>query len=145
MQAMLSGKRVLIVKGSLLAPCALEKTLGDRGAKVITATNVISAFSIIEHENIDATVIDKGLHNEAFDLCAELSMMEVPHLLADAPHLLQRPGVQRGAAALIVADLENMLRTKTSAQARVESSFPVGGFPAARGTSAMVVLDPERS
>ncbi|CCB64926.1 MULTISPECIES: hypothetical protein [unclassified Hyphomicrobium] len=145
MQAMLSGKRVLIVKGSLLAPCALEKTLRDRSAKVITATNVISAFSIIEQEDIDVAVIDKGLHNEAFDLCAELNMMEVPYLLADAPHELQRPVVQRGAAARVVADLENMLRTKTSAQARVESSFPAGRFPAARSTSAMVVLDPEWS
>ncbi|WP_414462507.1 hypothetical protein [Hyphomicrobium sp. DY-1] len=52
MQAILSGKRVLVVKGSLLAPCALEKALGERGAKVINATNVISAFSIIEYEEL---------------------------------------------------------------------------------------------
>jgi hypothetical protein len=30
----------------------LEKALGERGAKVINATNVISAFSIVEQEEL---------------------------------------------------------------------------------------------
>lgn len=45
MQATLSGKRIQIVKGSLLAPRALEEALAERGAKVVTANNIIGARS----------------------------------------------------------------------------------------------------
>ncbi len=63
MEPNLPGRKVLIVKGSLLAPQALEAASAEQGAKVVTATYVISAFSLIEREAFDAAVIDKGLLN----------------------------------------------------------------------------------
>jgi hypothetical protein len=64
------GKNVLVIKGSLLSVKELEAALKEQGASVQTVSNVISAFSLIERERFDGAVIDKGLHNRGFDLCA---------------------------------------------------------------------------
>ena len=112
----LSGKKVLIVKGSLLVPFAVATALTERGAKTVTATNIISAFSLLEREMFDAAVIDKGLHNEAFDLCAELKSLGVPFVLANAPHELQRPAMQMSAACDLVAKLVRRLQARSQDQ-----------------------------
>lgn len=47
----------------------------------------------------------QGLHNEAFDLCAELRECDVPYMLSDKPHELQRFGARRRVAQEVVEDL----------------------------------------
>lgn len=138
-----SGKKVLIVKGSLLVPFALEMALAERGAKAITATNVISAFSLIERETFDAAVVDKGLHNEAFDLCAELKSLDVPYILASAPHEMQRPFAQMTAACDIVAEIAERWETRERAYAQSEC-VSAAKYPAVRGMASMGVIDPAR-
>lgn len=138
----LSGKKVLIVKGSLLVPFAVATALTKRGAKAVTATNVISAFSLIEREMFDAAVIDKGLHNEAFDLCAELKSLGVPYVLANAPHELQRPAMQMSAACDLVAELVSRLKACAADQTQPDA-LPTR-FPVVKGTASMGVIDPAR-
>jgi DNA-binding response OmpR family regulator len=131
----LSGKKILIVKGSILVPLMLERALTERAAKPITATNIISAFSLIERERFDAAVIDKGLHNEAFDLCAELKSSDVPYVLAGAPHEQQRTAAQMSAACDIVAELAERLKRRGYTSDQAER------YPAVRGVSSMALVD----
>ncbi|WP_414461846.1 hypothetical protein [Hyphomicrobium sp. DY-1] len=140
MQTLLSAKRILIVKGSLLAAKALEAVLADRGAKVVLATNIISAFSLLERQEFDAAVIDKGLHNEAFDLCAEMKMMGIPYVLADAPHELQKLAAQKRSALDVSKQLEERIMS-----GRLDVTFGSrladARFPSARGSSSMAVIE----
>lgn len=138
----LSGRKILVVKGSLLVPFALEEALTERGASAVTATNIISAFSLIERETFDAAVIDKGLHNEAFDLCAELKTFDVPYILANAPHELQGPAAQMSAACGIVTEIAERLQTRERAQS--EGSVVAARYPAVKGTASMGVIGPAR-
>ncbi|WP_024275191.1 hypothetical protein [Hyphomicrobium sp. 802] len=140
----LSGKKVLIVKGSLLVPFALEMALAERGAKAITATNIISAFSLIEHERFDAAVIDKGLHNEAFDLCAELKSFDIPYILADAPHEMQRPAAQMAAACNLAVELADRLHLRARAHEQSERGAAAARYPAVKGMASMGVIDTAR-
>lgn len=140
----LSGKKVLIVKGSLLAPFVLEMALAERGAKAVTATNIISAFSLIERETFDAAVIDKGLHNEAFDLCAELKSFDIPYVMANAPHELQRPAAQMSAACVLAAELTERCRARELAREQTETGIVAGKYPALKDMTSMGVIDPTR-
>lgn len=140
----LSGKKVLIVKGSLLVPFALEMALAERGARVITATNIISAFSLIEHETFDAAVIDKGLHNEAFDLCAELKSLSIPFVMADAPHELQRPAAQMAAACDLAAKLAERVQVREQPHEPTENDIVAAKYPAVKGMASMGAIDPAR-
>src|SRR3954471_6376016 len=106
MQASLTGKNILIVKGSLLAHRDLERALVQRGAKVVTVTNLISAFGVLGRNRFDAAVLDKGLHNEAFDLCEELRALDVPYLTCATPHDLQTEPKREAAAKSVAATLE---------------------------------------
>ncbi|HET6390355.1 hypothetical protein [Hyphomicrobium sp.] len=136
----LSGKKILIVKGSLLETGAIATALAERGAKVVTATNLISAFSLIEREAFDGAVIDQGLHNEAFDLCAELKSLNVPYVLAQAPHELQKPASQRSAAS----DIAELLAERLSVRRASARSGLAVRYPAAKGMASMAVMDPAR-
>jgi CheY-like chemotaxis protein len=136
MQPILAGKKVLIVKGSLLAPHALEAALAEQGAKVVTATNFISAFSLIEREAFDAAVIDKGLHNAAFDLCAELRSLDVPYVMVSAPHELQKPSVQHTVARDIAAVLAERLHAEQPGHQQVETGLLAARYSEAASISA---------
>ncbi|MBS0251514.1 MAG: hypothetical protein JSR78_10690 [Proteobacteria bacterium] len=144
MHTRLSGKKILIVKGSLLVPFALEMALAERGARAITATNIISAFSLIEREPFDAAVIDKGLHNEAYDLCAEFKSFDIPYILADEPHELQKPAAQMSAAYEIVAKIAEILETRERGREQSELGVSVARYPAVKGMASMGVIDPAR-
>lgn len=144
MQLILAGNRVLIVKGSLLAPRALEAALAEHGAKAIIATNIISAFSLIEREAFDAAVIDKGLHNEAFDLRAELRSLDRPYVMAHAPHELQKPSAQKGAARDIVAVLAERLHAEQPSHQKAETGIIGARYPAVKSMASMGVVDPAR-
>lgn len=138
----LSGKKVLVLKGSLLVPFALEMALAERGARAITVTNIVSALSLVERETFDAAVIDKGLHNEAYDLCAELKFLDTPYILANAPHELQRPAGQMSAACDIVAEIAERLETRDRASAQSQSGVSAARYPAVKGMASMGVIDP---
>ena len=136
----LSGKKVLILQGSLLQTQPLEAALADMGAKAVTSTNLISAFSLIERETFDGAVIDQGLHNEAFDLCAELKSLDVPYVLAQAPHELQKPAAQRSAAW----DIAKMLAARLASGDGRATSGNIARYPATKGMASMAVMDPAR-
>jgi DNA-binding response OmpR family regulator len=108
----LVGKKILVVKGSLLSMSELDTALKEQGAAVQLASNIISAFAVLEHRRFDGAILDKGLHNEAFDLCAELRELEVPHILSDKPHELQKAGARRRATTEVVEDLILTMRLK---------------------------------
>ncbi len=108
----LTGKKILIVKGSLLALPELETALAEHGAKPFPTTNLISAFSLLERERIDAAVIDKGLHNEAFEFCAELRDIDVPYLVCGEPHVLQATVRQKSSAENVVCALSKALSAR---------------------------------
>lgn len=108
----LVGKKILVVKASLLSTAELDAALKEQGAAVQLASNVISAFAVIERRAFDGAILDKGLHNEAFDLCAELRELDVPYVLSDKPHELQKVGVRRRAAREVVEDLILTMRVK---------------------------------
>ena len=46
--------------------------------------DLISASSVIERHMFDGAVIDKGLHNQAFDLCTELQLLDVSYITCNA-------------------------------------------------------------
>jgi hypothetical protein len=101
----LLGKTILVLKGALLSTGELEAALKEQGARVQTAGNIISAFALVERGRFDGAILDKGLHNEAIDLCAELQERGVPYLMSNKPHGLQKPGARRRAANDAVGDL----------------------------------------
>lgn len=144
MQPDLSGQKILIVKGSLLAPAALEAALAEHGAKPFTATNLISAFSLIEQEDFDAAVIDKGLHNEAFDLCAELTSLGIPHLLVDAPHELQKPSAQKREAYDVLSALAQHAHAEKTKHDEFKTGIFAARYPAVKGLASMGVINPAR-
>ena len=110
MQTPLIGKSILVVQGSLLSVGELEAALVKEGAKVQTVTNVISAFWMIERQPFDGAVIDKGLHNEVMGLCADLQSLNVPYIIYDAPHDLQKPSAQRRDAKISMGSLMKAMR-----------------------------------
>jgi hypothetical protein len=84
-----AGKTILIVQGSLLAGSELEEAFSRAGARVYITANIISAFNLLHRVRFDGAVIDRGLHNAAFDLCSELHDLKIPYLSCAAPHRLQ--------------------------------------------------------
>lgn len=111
----LLGKTILIGKGSLLSTVEVEAVLKEQGARVQMASNIISALALVERGRWDGAILDKGLHNEAFELCAELRERDVPYVMADQPHELQTRGVRRRAARAVVEELIVTLDTKGGA------------------------------
>lgn len=109
MQPNLLGKKILIVQGSLLSARELEAALFKEGAKVQTVTNMISAFWVIERHTFDGAVIDKGLYNQAFDLCTELQALDVPYIACGAPHDLQKLSAKKRDTQQVVATLMNKM------------------------------------
>jgi DNA-binding response OmpR family regulator len=101
----LLGKTILIVKGSLLSTAEVEAVLKEQGARVQMAGNIISAFALVERGKWDGAILDRSLHNEAFELCVELHGRNVPYVMADKPHELQKRGARRRAASAVVAEL----------------------------------------
>jgi DNA-binding response OmpR family regulator len=89
MHGMLNGKNILIVEGSLIATAELQEALHQEGARPFLAHNLAAAFELVQRIRLDAAVIDQGLHNEAFDLCAELQAADIPYISCTAPHRLQ--------------------------------------------------------
>lgn len=127
----LFGKTILIVRGALLSPDELEAALKDYGARVQMASNIISAFALVERGRWDGAILDKGLHNEAFDLCAELQERNVPYVMADKPHELQKRGARRRAASAVAEDLIMTMGTKGDAgEPELENRMFDGRLPA---------------
>jgi hypothetical protein len=73
-------------------------------------TAAISAFWMIERQPFDGAVIDKGLNNEVIGLCAELQSLNVPYIIYDAPHDLQKPSAQRRDAKISMGSLMKAMR-----------------------------------
>lgn len=128
MQNILS-KKVLIVQSSLLALDALKSALAESGAKVVVTTNLISAFSLIEREPFDAVIIDKGLHNQAIDLCEELRLLDIPYVVAGAPHEMHKPAAQRNAALDISAKISALISSGDKSRAIGDQPEFADGLP----------------
>lgn len=89
MHGILHGKNILIVEGSLIAPAELQEALYQEGARPFLAHNLSAAFELVKRVRLDAAIVDQGLHNEAFDLCAEFQAADIPYISCAAPHRLQ--------------------------------------------------------
>jgi PleD family two-component response regulator len=140
MKLNLLGKKILVIKGSLLSERELEAALQEEGAKVQTVTNLISAFSVIERQTFDGAVIDKGLHNQAFDLCTELQSLDVPYIIASSPHDLQKSSAKIRDAKEATASLIAAMRAgPESRDVDVSDFFEIVDFG---GTHACENQDP---
>lgn len=140
----LAGKKILIFKGCLLAHRELELALTARGAEVVTVTNVISAFSVLDRMSFDAAVIDKGSHNQAFELIEELRALAIPLITSDAPHALQAEPRREAAAKSVAAALEATLSSAAHDVPGQVFDHPVARFPVARGMGSMAAAGLER-
>jgi hypothetical protein len=109
----LSGKKILIVEGSLLAGAELADAFGRCGARAHLTANVINAFSLLRRSQFDGVVIDHGLHNEAFDLCLELRDLGIPYISCKAPHRLQKAASLKRDADHAVWRLGDMVASRT--------------------------------
>jgi hypothetical protein len=89
MHGILDGKNILIVEGSTIATAEIQEALYQEGARPFLAHNVNAAFALVRRIRLDAAIIDQGLHNEAFDLCAALQAADIPYISCKAPHILQ--------------------------------------------------------
>jgi len=107
----LSGKNILIVQGSLLAGPELEDAFARSGARVYLTGNTISAYDLLRRVSFEGAVIDKGLHNEAFDLCRELQALGIPYQCCSSPHRLHRASARQRDAERVVLELENRIAT----------------------------------
>ena len=85
----LTGKKILIIEGSLLSGLELRSALMQAGAQAILARSVSGAFDLLKQELPSAAVVDYALHNEAFDLCTEFQAYDVPYIHCRSPNRLQ--------------------------------------------------------
>ena len=109
MENKLSGKRILIVKGSLLADAELRDALVRLGAAVTVTQNLVSAFDLVARKNFDGAVVDHGLHNEAFDLFTEFQALDIPFISATSPHRLQDIEARERGADATAQRLANLI------------------------------------
>jgi DNA-binding response OmpR family regulator len=105
----LTGKHILILKGSLIADAHLRDTLMREGAKVTVTANIVTAFDLVNRKHFDGAVVDHGLHNEAFDFCTELQALSIPYISANTPHRLQGLEARERDAKATVHRLVNVL------------------------------------
>lgn len=123
METAIRGKRVLLVQGSSLASAELFDALCEAGAKPYPTSSVINAYNLIDRIRFDGTLIDQGLHNEAFDLCADLQERGVPYVSCAAPHRLQGPAARRQDAQYMIWRLESLMSPTAGAE------FALSGAP----------------
>lgn len=109
MERNLSGKKILIVEGSLLAGQDLEQAFIRAGAQVYLTANIISAFGLLRSVHFEGAVIDQGLHNEAFDICCELRELGIPEVCCAAPHRLQASAARQRDAEHVVRRLDERI------------------------------------
>lgn len=105
----LTGKHILILKGSLIADAELRDTLIREGAKVTVTANIVTAFDLVNRKHFDGALVDHGLHNEAFDFCTELQALSIPYISANTPHRLQGLEARERDANSTVNRLVNVL------------------------------------
>ncbi len=109
MENRLSGKKILIIKGSLLSDVELRDALVRLGAKVTVTNTVTMAFELVGRKRFDGAVVDHGLHNEAFDLCTDLQALDIPYISANAPHRLQGLDARERTADAMAQRLANLM------------------------------------
>ena len=107
MHESLKGKKILIVKGSLIASEELQDALAQEAAWPFLAHNVSHAFELVESIKFDAAIVDHGL--PAFDLCTELQAADIPCVSAKAPHRLQGWNARKRDAEQAVWKLSHVL------------------------------------
>jgi hypothetical protein len=108
----LSGKKILIVQGSSLAGAELMDAFDNAGARIYLTTNIISAFDLLRRIRFDGAVVDKGLHNVAFELCSELQELKTPYICCTKPHQLQKPADRLQEAAHGVWRIADMIESR---------------------------------
>jgi hypothetical protein len=109
MEGKLSGNSVLIVQGSLIAGLELRDAFLRSGAQVYMTGNLISALDLLRRKPFDGAVVDMGLHNEAYDICAELQALNIPYICCNLPHRLQGLSARKEDAEHAVWKLANVI------------------------------------
>lgn len=116
METAIRGKRVLLVQGSSLASAELFDALYEAGAKPYPTSNILNAYSLIDRIRFDGALIDRGLHNEAFDLCADLQDRGIPYVSCAGPHRLQGPAARRQEAQYMIWRLGSLMSPTAGAE-----------------------------
>jgi hypothetical protein len=115
MESPIRGKRILLVQGSTLASEELFDAFSEAGAKPYPTASVLTAFGLIERIRFDGALIDQGLHNEAFELCAELQDRNIPYVSCAGPHRLQGSAAREREARYVLWRLESLLSSSDGA------------------------------
>jgi hypothetical protein len=105
----LAGRNILIIQGSLIAGAELKDAFARSGAQVYITGNLISAFHLLERKAFHGAVVDQGLHNEAFGVCAELQARCIPYICCNLPHRLQGLSARRADADHAVWKLASVI------------------------------------
>jgi DNA-binding response OmpR family regulator len=105
----LSGKKILIVEGSLVSVPELRSALVEAGARVCVARTIESAFNLVGRIRFDAAVVDQALHNMAFDLCTEFQAFDIPYIHCNAPNRLQGLSARESDAQRVVCKLAHVM------------------------------------
>lgn len=124
MESAIRGKRVLLIQGSSLASAELFDALCEAGAKPYPTSNILNAYSLIDRIRFDGALIDRGLHNEAFDLCADLQDRGIPYVSCAGPHRLQGPAARRQEAQYMIWRLGSLMSPTAGAEFASAAATP---------------------
>ena len=122
MKVNLTGKNILIVEGASVAAGALREAFSRAGARVYLTGNVLTALDMVGRTRFDGAVLDQGLHNEVFELCEELRLLEVPYVCCSVPHRLQRIDARRRDADHAVWKLHNIMHSDAISEGHILST-----------------------
>jgi hypothetical protein len=126
----LTGKKILVVQGSLLAGAELKDAFDRSGARVYHTHSVINAFNLLRRIRFDGAVVDQGLHNAAFDLCSELHDLRTPYICCAAPHRLQEASARVRDADHAVWRLADIIASRADIPISGPTSIPSSDGPA---------------
>ena len=119
MHSKLGGRSILVVEDEPLIGMDIVDALKSAGASVTTTMSSNHALILVEHDGLDAAIIDHGLtDDDNSQLCARLKERDIPFVIysgfsqiegvcADGP-LVQKPA----PADVLITTVEGLLASK---------------------------------
>ena len=116
MHSKLGGRSILVVEDEPLIGMDIVDAFKSAGATVTSTMSPKHALSLVEHESLDAAIVDHGLGDcESSQLCARLKERDIPFVIysgfskiegacAEAP-LVKKPA----SPDVLVATVEGLL------------------------------------
>src|SRR6476660_4280605 len=119
MHSKLGGRSILVVEDEPLIGMDIVDALKSAGASVTTTMSSNHALILVEHDGLDAAIIDHGLtDDDNSQLCARLKERDIPFVIysgfsriegacAEAP-LVKKPA----SPDVLIATVEGLLASK---------------------------------